>query len=330
MRLIKFVVVSWLLLIGFTVTADAQPGTVKQIVPGVWFREGEQRPFGCNNVVIDMKDYLIVVDANYPGNAQALIADVKKISSKPIKYVIDTHGDSDHVYGNVIFTRIGAITIAHAGVVEDMKRHEPQSWQRMSKTRTDLEELNLPGPELPMQTYTNSPYVISDTTRRVELHHFGWGHTRGDTFVYLPKESVLCTGDAVANGPYDDPHYAYMGNWANEVHAAQKLDVKYVLPGHGAAGGKEILEAQRQFFLELYQAVQAAVKQGKTLEQLVTVKDGRPVSTSIQLSKRIMEAYVYYGPDPMPWQISRFPTQVRNTYLEITQGKPYGDIADGK
>lgn len=46
---------------------EAQPGTVKNISPGVWFREGEQAAMGhCNNIFIEMKDYLIVVDANFP------------------------------------------------------------------------------------------------------------------------------------------------------------------------------------------------------------------------------------------------------------------------
>ena len=64
---------SVLIAVAFFVGAgDAQPGTVKQIVPGVWFREGEIDKLGhCNNVIIEMKDYLIVVDANFPSGARA-------------------------------------------------------------------------------------------------------------------------------------------------------------------------------------------------------------------------------------------------------------------
>ena len=64
----------------------AQPGTVKEVARGVWFREGDQKSFGhCNNIIIEMKDYLVVVDANYPSGAKAVIEDVKKLSAKPIK-----------------------------------------------------------------------------------------------------------------------------------------------------------------------------------------------------------------------------------------------------
>ncbi|MCX7016878.1 MAG: MBL fold metallo-hydrolase [Candidatus Sumerlaeota bacterium] len=298
---------------------------LQQIVPGVWFRE---ETGSCNSIVIEMNDYLIVVDASYPGPARALISDVQKTFSKPIKYVIDTHSDEDHLYGNAVFTKIGAITIAHAGLVEDMRQYEPRHWQRLAKFRKDVADLNLPGPEPPQQTFTDSPYVISDSNRRVELRHFGWGHTRGDVFVYLPKEKILCAGDSVGNGAWGDPKRAHMANWANQIRAAAKLDVELVLPGHGSPGGKELLEGQIEFFEELYKAVQAAVKEGKTLDQLVTMRDGRPVATAIQLSPKMMDEYVsHLGPVLKPWQISRFPSQVRNSYVEIVQGRPYGEIA---
>ena len=57
-----------------------------------------------------MKDYLIVVDANFPSGARATMADVKKVSSKPVKYVFDTHHHGDHAYGNAVWTQAGATT----------------------------------------------------------------------------------------------------------------------------------------------------------------------------------------------------------------------------
>ncbi|MEK7405001.1 MAG: hypothetical protein AAB225_07825, partial [Acidobacteriota bacterium] len=76
----------------WVVPIDAQPGTLKQIVPGVWFREGEIKEMGhCNNVIIEMKDYVIVVDANFPSGARLTLADAKRVSAKPVKYVFLTH-----------------------------------------------------------------------------------------------------------------------------------------------------------------------------------------------------------------------------------------------
>jgi glyoxylase-like metal-dependent hydrolase (beta-lactamase superfamily II) len=244
MKLAHIFSTAWLMLLALAPAIGAQPGTLKPIVPGVWFREGETEFSHANNVIIEMADYLIVVDANYPSGAKAVINDAKKVSSKPIKYVIDTHADPDHAYGNAVFTAIGAITIGYEGMLGDIRRVEPRTWKQTAGWNKSVAELNQPGPEPPQKTYSESPYVISDGTRRVELHHFTFGHTRGDTFIYLPKEKVLCTGDAVVNGPFSDPKHSYMDNWANEVRAAQQLDVRYVLPGHGKDGARSCWTAR--------------------------------------------------------------------------------------
>src|SRR5215472_3715159 len=120
-----------LLTLAFVVTRGAaQPNTLKQIAPGVWFREGDLQNQGhCNNVIIEMKDYLIVVDANFPSGARAALADAKRVSSKPVKYVFDTHHHGDHAYGNAVWTETGAITIAYSGVADEMKRYEPARWR---------------------------------------------------------------------------------------------------------------------------------------------------------------------------------------------------------
>ena len=333
MKFASLVVMAWLVLGSLSLTADAPPGTITQIAPGVWFREGDARGGSgfSNNIIIEMNDYLVVVDANYPSGARAVLNDVKKLSPKPIKYVINTHSHPDHSYGNHIFTEMGATTIAYVGAYEEMHRYEPQSWRQVSRVRKDVGELNLPAPEPPQLLYTTSPYVISDGSRRIELHNFGFGHSRGDTFVYLPKEKILCTGDAVVNGPYSDPKHSYIGNWPNEIRAAEKLGVEHVLPGHGDAGGKELLDGEIRFFETLYKAVEAAIKKGVTLDQLVTMKDGRAVSTTLELPTDLTDTYVFkLTPRLAPWAVSRFPTQVLCTYQEITQGKPFEEIAGGK
>ena len=171
MQLSKKLAAACLLLAGAAMNTNAQPGTEKKIAPGVWFREGEPEMSHANNIIVEMKDYLVVVDANYPSGARAVIADVRKISAKPIKYVIDTHADPDHAYGNAVFTEFGAITIGHVGMLSDIKDFEPQSWVRVARVRKDVAELKLAAPEPPRQTYTESPYAISDSTRRVELYN---------------------------------------------------------------------------------------------------------------------------------------------------------------
>ena len=294
----------------------AQPNTVKQVAPGVWFREGDIQNQGhCNNIIIEMKDYLIVVDANFPSGARAAMDDAKKVSSKPVKYVFDTHHHGDHAYGNAVWTQMGAITIAYAGVADEMKRYEPARWRDTAKSRPDVAELKRDAPEPPKETFKDSPHVMTDGTRRVEFRFFGWAHTRGDGFVYLPKEKILCTGDAVANGPYNFTADGNIGNWPKVIDGALKLDVDRVLPGHGPPGGRDVLVGQRTFFVELHKAVDAAIKSGKKLTDLVKTEGGRPVA-SLHLPDTVKT-----------WIGGSLAAQVTDTYNEITQKKPAGDLS---
>lgn len=306
---------AWLLL-GFTVLgaialfvsrSDANPETLRLIVPGVWFREGDMDQGHCNNVIIEMKDYLIVVDANYPSGARAAMADLKRLSKKPVKYVFDTHHHGDHIYGNLLWTQGGATTLAFQAVGEEMKRLEPARWLAASKSRPDVGELHKDAPEPPRQDISQSHFVLNDGQRKVEFRHFGWAHTRGDGFVYLPKEGVLCTGDAVVNGPHNNLMDANIGNWPTVLRAAGKLKPKYVLPGHGLPGGRELITGQDQYFSELYKAVKAGVDAGKKVEELQA-----SVSLPAAVSPWVTEA-----------SLKR---QVKDTYDEIKQGKPRGDI----
>lgn len=320
MRIARLAVLStfagMLMMLFVATRGDAQPNTVKQIAPGVWFREGDIQHEGhCNNVIIEMSDHLVIVDANFPSGARRVMEDARKVSKKPIKFVFDTHHHGDHAYGNAVWTKMGAVTIAYNGVAEEMKRYEPKRWQDTAKGRKDVGELNLASVEPPKQTFTQSPHVMEDATRRIELHFFGWAHTRGDGFAYLPKEKIICTGDAIVNGAYNYTADANIENWPNVVAKAQKLDVQHVLPGHGPAGGKEVMAGQAQFFKELKQAVEQASKGGKKLEDIVTMKDGKLTGTSIQLSAAVKN-----------WVGNGLAAQVKDTYNEISQHKPAGDL----
>ena len=106
-------------------------------------------------------------------------------------------------------------------------------------------------------------FVLNDGTRKVEFHHFGWAHTRGDGFVYLPKEQVLCTGDAVVNGPYNYTADANIGNWPDGGARRREAEGEVRAAGPRRPGGREVLAGQAQFMAELHKAVKAGVEPGQ-------------------------------------------------------------------
>ena len=237
-------------------TKTGAPIGVTQLAPGVWFREGipaeesastaNRKSTECNQVLIEMADYAILVDAGSPYGARAAMIDFRRVTTKPILVVFNTHHHGDHAYGNSFWISLGAKVLAYAGVTSELSRYEPR---RLKNSGVDA--LQLKSVSYPTQTFDGDTFVIEDATRRVEFRYFGAAHTKGDAVVYLPKERILCAGDVVVNGPYNFTEDADLQNWPKVIEKIMALDVEKVVPGHGPAGGAELLEGQRSFLVQL-------------------------------------------------------------------------------
>lgn len=277
---------------------------------GVWFLEGVASKGDCNNAVIEMHDYLIVADAGYPQRAHDVMRILPQLSPKPVRWVFDTHAHRDHAYGNVVWTQAGATTLAYSGVVEDMNRWEPVRWQATMKVRPDVRATGERDVQRPKRTFSGPRFTLRDPGphgRVVEFLHFGWGHTPGDGFVWLPKERVLCSGDTAVNGPRNKLLDAWIANWARVLDKTLALHPKYVLPGHGGMGGPNILVGQRDFLLGLSSAVRAQAALGL-----------KPEAMRIQLDG---QAAHWEPTNEAVWR-----QDIETAYLEITSNKPAGAI----
>jgi glyoxylase-like metal-dependent hydrolase (beta-lactamase superfamily II) len=148
---------------------------------------------------------------------------------------------------------------------------------------------------------------LKDSAREVDFLYLGWGHTQGDGYVWLPKERVLCTGDAAVNGPRNKLWDANIANWPRVLSKAIELQPLFVLPGHGDAGGMEILTGQRQFLLDLYNAVKEQVHEGKSLQDM-----------KIQLPA-----------SDQNWVPKDLSFDLEATYTEVTHRQPAGAVPHG-
>jgi glyoxylase-like metal-dependent hydrolase (beta-lactamase superfamily II) len=273
---------------------------------GVWFLLGDAHAGYCNSVVIEMKDYLILVDPSYPGRTRELMKEIPQLSSKPVRYVFDTHAHGDHAYGNSLWTRAGAKTMAFAGVAEEMNMYEPTRWQSAMVKREDMKALGESDVQRPRLSLRGRKFVLKDKTREVDFLFLGWGHTRGDGWVWLPKERILCTGDAAVNGPRNKLWDADVANWPTVIDKAVALGPKVVLPGHGDAGGVEILTGQAKFLRDLYRGVADEVRKGDTVEQA--------------------EAAVVMSAADANWNRPEMSQDISIVYAEIKAGRPAGSL----
>jgi glyoxylase-like metal-dependent hydrolase (beta-lactamase superfamily II) len=301
---VLFLAVLMLCLVRGASGEDASP---QKVGDGVWFLAGDSSKGYSNTTILEMESYLIVVDANYPGRAKELLTISKSLSSKPVRYVFDTHAHGDHSYGNSVWTKAGATTMAFRGVVTEMDRWEPARWQAAMTKRDDVRETGEVDVQRPLKVIDGDRFVLKDKTREVQFLFLGWGHTPGDGYVWLPKERVLCTGDAAVNGPRNKLLDANLANWPDVLDKALALKPLYVLPGHGAAGGAEILSGQAQFLRDLYREVKLQADAGKT-----------PAEMRIKLPDSDNN-WVPNRPDGLQQDIE-------TVYLELTSRAPAGSV----
>ncbi|MES2394249.1 MAG: MBL fold metallo-hydrolase [Acidobacteriota bacterium] len=272
----------------------------------MWFLEGDAHQGYCNSILIEMDTYLILIDPSYPGRTLELMRQIPSLSPKPVRYVFDTHAHGDHSYGNSLWTKAGAQTLAYVGVSEEILRYEPVRWQSAMAKREDVRALGEANVEPPKVVFRGSKFVLRDRTREVDFLHLGWGHTRGDGWVWLPKERILCTGDAVVNGPRNKLWDADIANWPRVIAKAAALHPQLVLPGHGASGGPEMLAGQAGFLRDLRAAVADDVRHGLPLAE---------AETTLKLPSRDAN-----------WVRPDMAQDIAITYSEVKAGKPAGAL----
>lgn len=285
---------------------NSQPAS-QTIAPGVWFFAGDPHKGYCNSILIEMKTYLILVDPSYPGRTDELVKLIASVSPKPVRYVFDTHAHGDHSYANAAWTRRGATTMAFAGVAEEMKLYEPERWQTNGMKRDDVRATGETNVEPPKKLLQGDRFVLRDGSREVDFLHFGWAHTRGDGFVWLPKERVLCTGDAAVNGPRNKFWDADVANWPKVLDQALALHPAIVLPGHGNPGGPEILRGQAKYLRDLYTAVEHEKSAGMTEQQVIAMPLNLPA-------------------DDANWVRDDQGTTAGIIYRELAAGQPAGSL----
>jgi glyoxylase-like metal-dependent hydrolase (beta-lactamase superfamily II) len=252
---------------------------VVELAPGVFFRYSSISatdptiPFGgSNHAWVIFKDYVVVIDANFPKEAADVIAAIKKTTNKPIRYVLDTHHHGDHAYGNTIWAKEGAKIVASKNTARLLKVNGPKQWEDASKGkngRQDLRENELKQVDI---TFDDT-YELDDGTQRVEFRQFGHSHTIGDAVAYLPKQKILCTGDACVNGSFNFMGHANSASWIKCLEGMEKLDVNLVCPGHGKIAGKDLLATQKRYFVEMRAEVKKGIDAKKSLDEIVAALD---------------------------------------------------------
>ena len=254
---------------------------------------------GNHPIIINDRDVLLVDDGTTPAAARALLQDMKLITDKPVRWVVNTHFHYDHTDGNSVFGPdveiIGHEYVRHVIADLDVVHREPFKTaltnmpiqieslkkqlgdakdpgqratleKQLAATQADLEELKALKPVPPTMSYS-SKMTLFRGQREIQILFLGRGHTQGDTVVFLPKEKIVCTGDLM------ESRLAYMGDamfdeWVTTLDALKELDFGTVLPGHGVPfHEKSLITAYQGYLKDLVVKVAELRKQGLSPEE---------------------------------------------------------------
>jgi len=252
---------------------NAQPGSVKNIAPGVYVWQGDRdkrQPANCMWVIF--KDYVLVVDANFPWGAREILPQIKATTDKPIRFVLNTHYHGDHAYGNAIFVDAGAMIVNSEATDKEARTEGAAGWARWNDPAHSLQDTR---EEFASITFSDH-MVFDDGTQRVEFIRLGPAHSQGDTVAYLPKQHIVATGDLCVTWPHGnntgDAGGSYKG-WLAALDKMMTWGLTTVIPGHGPIAGAEALSQQRNYLDGMWTKVQTARTAGETPDQVVNEID---------------------------------------------------------
>jgi len=147
----------------------------------------------------------------------------------------------------------------------DKKRNLESNLQQAESFMQELKQMK---PALPTRTVTTT-VTLKEQGREIQLHVLGRGHTDGDLYIYLPKEKVIATGDALIDWmPFLND--GYPEDWVQTLSAVEKLDFTHIVPGHGDVLPKSHLTFFRSYLSDLIAAVKKASADGATLAEMQT------------------------------------------------------------
>jgi cyclase len=216
----------------------------------------DTNPQGNTTVIVGERSVLVIDSAYLPSSAAEDIAQIRRWTDKPVRYLLNTHWHPDHQRGNSAYVDAfpDVAIVAHRETAKLMAAYDAANRERYPQRLQSLKETLAKGPDAELQkTVDGRSRVLAELERSrlqlptltfdselnidlgnrvVEIRHTGIGDTRGDAWAYLPKEQILVTGDLlVAPVPYF--FAGYPEGLARTLHRLLELDVKAIVPGHG-------------------------------------------------------------------------------------------------
>ena len=288
-----------LLLLALVAWQDRPPPVRTELAPGVHlFQTAPYAEVGLdgNSIAIITTDGVVVFDANgTPAAAAAVLAGIRRLTSQPVRYLVNSHWHWDHWYGNQVYrdafpglriivhqrTRAlmagPAIEFNRPGLETGLPRYleslsaraatgDSAAARSLAVGRFFLAEKRSVRHVLPDSTFTDR-LTLRLGGREIQVLNFGRAVTPGDALLWLPRERILLTGDLIVN-PVTFALSGYPTEWLHALERVDALDAAIMVTGHGAPlQGESLLHATMDVFRILLREGAGAKRRGMTVHE---------------------------------------------------------------
>ena len=239
---------------------------VTKVSGNIYMLEGE----GGNIAASVGEDGIVIVDDQFAPLAEKIQAALKdlKITDKPVRFVINTHYHGDHTGGNAPFANAGSTVIAQ----DNVRKRLETGGTGGNGGSIKMQIPPAPKAALPVITFEHD-VTVHLNGEDIRALHFPAGHTDGDAVIFFPKNNVVHMGDDFVRYGFPFIDVASGGSVQGMIDAMEKAsamlpaDVK-VIPGHGALSNLDDVREFVKMLKETSAAVQKAINEHKTLDQM--------------------------------------------------------------
>jgi glyoxylase-like metal-dependent hydrolase (beta-lactamase superfamily II) len=214
-------------------------------------------------------DGVLLIDDLFPEFTDAVMGEIRKLTDKPIRFVVNTHWHWDHTGGNENMAKAGAIIIAQESVMQWMT-----TWQISGMSGTP--KAPQPPEGLPVITFKDKT-TLRFNGHTIDVINVGPAHTAGDVVAHFVEKDVYFMGDIYLAASYPSLDLNTGGDIQGLIAALDKVlaNVKpdtVIMPGHGGRSNSAELKEYRDMVVTLRDRVQAAIDGGKTIDEIIATK----------------------------------------------------------
>jgi len=205
--------------------------------------------FAANAGIVIGSDGVLVVDTLISAKeGERFLADIRKVTNKPIKYVVNTHTHLDHALGNCVFAKLGATVISHEADRQSLATQGAGILKNAG--HYGLKPEDMAGTVISVPTLGFSQQLSIDLGgEEVQLIRTAPSHTAGSLVVYLPAKKLLFCGDILFTDFHPFLADGDFGGWTRTIDNLLTMDIERIIPGHGPLSGKKDLREMREYLV---------------------------------------------------------------------------------